>query len=53
MSPRTIEATKEHVIGWDGTTTGGEKLARGVYFCQIMVHDSLNPQYAILKMAVK
>ena len=53
MSPRTIEATKEHVIGWDGTTTGGEKLARGVYFCQIMVHDSLNPQYAILKMAIK
>ena len=53
MSPRTIEATKEHVIGWDGTTSGGEKLARGVYFCQIMVHDSLNPQYAILKMAIK
>lgn len=53
MSPRTIEATKEHVIGWDGTTTGGEKLARGVYFCQIMVHDSLNPQYAVLKMAIK
>ena len=45
MSPRTIEATKEHVIGWDGTTTGGEKLARGVYFCQIMVHD--RPQPAI------
>ena len=53
MSRRTIQATKEHVIGWDGTTTGGEKLARGVYFCQIMVHDSLNPQYAILKMAIK
>ena len=53
MSRRTIQATKDHVIGWDGTTTGGEKLARGVYFCQIMVHDSLNPQYAILKMAIK
>ena len=53
MSPRTIEATKQHVIGWDGTTTGGEKLARGVYICQIVVHDSLNPQYAILKMAIK
>ena len=53
MSPRMIEATKEHVIGWDGTTSGGEKLARGVYLCQIMVHDSLNPQYAILKMAIK
>jgi hypothetical protein len=53
MSPRMIEATKEHIIGWDGTTSGGEKLARGVYLCQIMVHDSLNPQYAILKMAIK
>ena len=53
MSQRTIEASKEVVIGWDGTTTGGEKLARGVYFCQIMVHDSLNPQYAVLKMAIK
>ena len=53
MSQRTIQASKEVVIGWDGTTTGGEKLARGVYFCQIMVHDSLNPQYAVLKMAVK
>jgi hypothetical protein len=53
MSRRTIQATREHVIGWDGTTTGGEKLARGVYFCQIMVHDSLNPQYAILKMAIQ
>ena len=53
LSPRTIQATREHVIAWDGTTSGGEKLARGVYFCQIMVHDSLNPQYAILKMAIK
>jgi hypothetical protein len=53
MSQRTIEASREVVIGWDGTTTGGEKLARGVYFCQIMVHDSLNPQYAVLKMGIK
>ena len=53
MSRRTIEASTEVVIGWDGTTTGGEKLARGVYFCQIMVHDDLNPQYAVLKMAIK
>ena len=53
MSQRTIEASQEVVIGWDGTTTGGEKLARGVYFCQIMVHDSLNPQYAVLKMGIK
>ncbi len=53
MSPTTIQATREHVIGWDGTTSSGEKLSRGVYICQIMVHDSLNPQYAILKMAIK
>ena len=53
MSQRTIEASKEVVIGWNGTTSGGEKLARGVYFCQIMVHDSLNPQHAVLKMGIK
>ena len=53
MSRRTIQATREHVIGWDGTTSSGEKLSRGVYICQIIVHDSLNPQYAILKMAIK
>ena len=53
LSRRPIEASTEVVIGWDGATTGGEKLARGVYFCQIMVHDDLNPQYAVLKMAIK
>ena len=53
LSRRMIEASTEVVIGWDGATTGGEKLARGVYFCQIMVHDEINPQYAVLKMAIK
>ncbi len=53
MSPRMIDATTKHVIRWDGSTSGGEKLARGVYFGLIMVHDSLNPQHAVLKMAIK
>ena len=39
-------------IGWDGTTTAGEDLARGVYFCQIMVADGFEPEYAILKLAL-
>ncbi len=39
-------------IGWDGTTTAGEDLARGVYYCQIMVADGFEPEYAILKLAL-
>ena len=39
-------------IGWDGTTTGGEDLARGIYFCQIIVSDGFEPEYAILKLAL-
>ena len=39
-------------IGWDGTSTAGEDLARGVYFCQIMVADGFEPEYAILKLAL-
>ncbi|MCY4569148.1 MAG: Ig-like domain-containing protein, partial [Candidatus Poribacteria bacterium] len=39
-------------IGWDGTTTAGEDLARGIYFCQIMVADGFEPEYAILKLAL-
>ena len=39
-------------IGWDGTSTSGEDLARGVYFCQIMVADGFEPEYAILKLAL-
>ncbi len=38
--------------GWDGTTTGGEDLARGIYFCQIIVADGFEPEYAILKLAL-
>ncbi len=41
-----------NAIGWDGTTTGGEDLARGIYFCQITVADGFEPEYAILKLAL-
>ena len=39
-------------IGWDGTSSSGEDLARGIYFCQIMVADGFEPEYAILKLAL-
>ena len=41
-------------IRWDGTSSSGEDLARGVYFCQIMVADGedFEPEYAILKLAL-
>ena len=39
-------------IGWDGTSSNGEDLARGVYYCQIMVADGFEPEYAILKLAL-
>ncbi len=39
-------------IEWDGTSSGGEDLARGIYFCQIIVTDNIEPEYAILKLAL-
>ena len=39
-------------IGWDGTSSGGEDLARGIYFCEIIVADGFEPEYAILKLAL-
>ena len=39
-------------IQWDGKTTEGDDLARGVYFCQITVHSSLEPEAFVLKMAL-
>ncbi|MCZ6676553.1 MAG: Ig-like domain-containing protein, partial [Candidatus Poribacteria bacterium] len=39
-------------IEWDGTTGDGEKLARGVYFCQIIAHSDFEPAAAVLKMAI-
>ena len=43
----------EHQIKWDGKTAGAvDDLARGVYFCQIIVESSLEPEYGLLKMAL-
>ncbi|HIO81721.1 TPA: PKD domain-containing protein, partial [Candidatus Poribacteria bacterium] len=43
----------EHQIKWDGKTDGAvDDLARGVYFCQIIVESSLEPEYGLLKMAL-
>ena len=39
-------------IKWDGTSSSGADLARGVYFCQIIVADDIEPEYAILKLAL-
>ena len=39
-------------IGWDGRTSSGERLARGIYYCQIVVTGSFESEYAILKLAL-
>ena len=39
-------------IEWDGQTSAGDNLARGVYFCHILMESELEPQSAILKMAI-
>ena len=39
-------------IKWDGQTNAGDNLARGVYFCHILMESELEPQSAILKMAI-
>ena len=39
-------------IDWHAETDAGDHLARGVYFCHILMESELEPQSAILKMAV-
>ena len=39
-------------IEWDGTSSAGVDLARGVYFCQIIVADDIEPEYAMIKLAL-
>jgi flagellar hook assembly protein FlgD len=39
-------------VAWDGTSADGEDLARGVYFGQVIIHDDLKPEHAVLKMAL-
>jgi methionine-rich copper-binding protein CopC len=46
------EYTGKAAIGWDGTSTSGEDLARGIYFCQIIVAEGFEPEYVILKLAL-
>ena len=46
------EYTGKAAIGWDGTSTSGEDLSRGIYFCEIIVADSFEPEYALLKLAL-
>ena len=46
------ESGGSYAIGWDGTSSSGEDLARGIYFCEIIVADGFEPEYAILKLAL-
>ena len=39
-------------IEWNGKTSAGENLARGVYFCHILMESELEPKSVILKMAI-
>ena len=39
-------------VDWHGETSAGDHLARGVYFCHILMESELEPQSAILKMAI-
>ena len=49
---RAADGSGSNAIGWDGKSSSGEDLARGIYFCQIMVTDGFEPEYAILKLAL-
>jgi hypothetical protein len=49
------DETKEAGVveySWDGKTTEGDELARGVYFGQIILHSELKPESTVLKMAL-
>ena len=48
----TLKETGSDAIGWDGTSSSGEDLARGIYFCAIIVTDGFEPEYATLKLAL-
>ena len=39
-------------IVWDGKTDTGEDLARGVYFCRIVLDSELTPESKVLKLAL-
>ncbi len=44
--------TGQNGIGWDGKSSNGEDLARGIYYCQIMVTGGFETEVAILKLAL-
>ena len=39
-------------VAWNGSTSANEHLARGVYFCHILMESELEPQSIILKLAI-
>ena len=39
-------------VAWNGSTSANEHLARGVYFCHILMESELEPQSTILKLAI-
>ena len=39
-------------VEWHNETSAGDHLARGVYFCHILMESELEPQSTILKMAI-
>ena len=49
---RAADGSGSNAIGWDGKSSNGEDLARGIYYCVIMVTDGIEPEYAILKLAL-
>ena len=48
----TLKENGSDAIGWDGTSSSGEDLARGIYFCEIIVADGFEPEYVVLKLAL-
>ena len=55
---RTLRRGRMYDVGdaskvvWDGKTDAGEDLARGVYFCRIVLDSELMPQFKWLKLAL-
>ncbi len=48
-----VQAGEAVEINWDGTTDmGGDRLANGVYFCQILVQTNSETKSAIVKIAI-
>jgi hypothetical protein len=47
-----MQADEKVEIQWEGTTTGGERLANGVYFCQILAQTNSETKSEIVKIAI-